>query len=633
MVMKALRDGASGGLTKFILFGFLVMAVGGLVMTDVGGFFRGGVTSTDVAKVGDEKIKIGHFDRTLRRTLSSIGLSPQEAYRLGYINQVLAGEIRSTLLQQASEDNGILVSDKRAAEQIQNLIKPLVREGQDTKDVFSQVLRAQGMSEGEFVESVKRDIGNNLLLGMLNSNFETVSDELALDLYKHQNEKRNVRFVTFLHDKVKNINEPTETQLRNLYNATREAYAREETRGLKIVTLNTEALKKTLSISDEDIKRHYQNNIDFYSVGATWDLDQAIVSSEEQAEKIYKAARRGAPLKEAVEDITSSTSGYLGEQETALDNVLEALKKPIQDTKKGDTTLKPIKSPLGWHVVRVLKINKARKKPLKEVKKDIQEELADSQLIDQQYDLANEVDDLLAGGATLEEVAEEVDLDIVELKPMNQYGLDGKSSDVLRKYAKTKDVILETGWGLEEGETSAIFETAEGKFMAVHLASVTPKSYTPFEEIKKALSKRWMNDQKRAENQEQVRRALNTFTSMKALAKTHKSSIKTKKNIGREDKESKPFLEYTLPNIFEAPLSSPIIADVEGGFAILEVTDFKWPKADPDSVEFKSFKSSLATSAKNEALRSYLAYKQKKHEPMVNERLIEQIYGPSSQAY
>ena len=73
MVMKTLRQGASHGVSKFLLFGLLMVAVGGLVLMDVGGFFRGGVSNSDVARVGREKISAQSFDRTVRITLSRAG--------------------------------------------------------------------------------------------------------------------------------------------------------------------------------------------------------------------------------------------------------------------------------------------------------------------------------------------------------------------------------------------------------------------------------------------------------------------------------------------------------------------------------------------------------------------------------
>ncbi len=633
MVMKALRDGAQGGITKFFLFGFLVLAVGGLVMTDVGGFFRGGVSGTDVAKIGSEKIKIGEFDRTLRRAISSVGLSPQDAYKLGYVNQVLAGEIRATLLKESAKDNGILVSDKRVAEKIKTLVEPLAQSGQDTKDVFSQILRVQGMSEKSFVQAIKRDIGNGLLLDMINNNFSAVPDEMAQDLFKHQNEKRTIKYITFPDKSVTNIKPASTQQLQQLYSATRESYAQEETRELKIVTLDTDALRKTLSISQEDIKQAYEDNIDFYSIAASWSLDQAIVPTEAQAQKIYEAARKGAPLKEAVEDITSNTSGYLGIKDTQIDGLLEALKEPVKSTTKAGRILNPVKSPLGWHIVKVKKVNKAKIKTLNEVKNEIEEEIAESQLIDQQYDLANEIDDLLASGATLDEVAAQVDLKITALPPLNGYGLDKKGSDKLKKYKDTKNTIIESGFSLGEGEASPIFETPEGKFMAVYLTRIHPKSYTPFEEVKKTLAKRWISDQKRLENRSNIREMLASNKSLKDLAKTHSKSIKTRKDISRTQKDQKPFAQYVLPNIFEAKINIPIILEIEGGIAIAEISAYSWPKIDSKSAEYKSFKSTLSTSAKNEALRAYLEKQQRKYKAIVNEKLITQVYGPETQNF
>ena len=106
MVMQAMRKGKGAGVVKFIFMSLLVLAAGGLVLSDVGGFFRGGIGNNDVAAVGDQNIPITSFDMKLRRTLTRIGMSPQQAYQLGYTNQFLNSEIQSMLLQQAAIETG-----------------------------------------------------------------------------------------------------------------------------------------------------------------------------------------------------------------------------------------------------------------------------------------------------------------------------------------------------------------------------------------------------------------------------------------------------------------------------------------------------------------------------------------------
>src|SRR5262245_44983148 len=150
MVMRSMREGASGGFVKIVLFGLLTVAVGGLVLMDVGGFFRGGVRRSDVAKVGSEKIQIAAFDRDVRSSLACVGIQPGEALKLGYINEILGAEIRNSLMHQAAGDLGVQVSKQRLAQQIGRIIAPMVEEGQPPQAVLDQILRSQGMSEREF---------------------------------------------------------------------------------------------------------------------------------------------------------------------------------------------------------------------------------------------------------------------------------------------------------------------------------------------------------------------------------------------------------------------------------------------------------------------------------------------------
>ena len=138
MVMKALRDGAKGGVSKFILFGFLVLATGGLVLMDVGGFFRGGVSGSDVARVGDHVIKAQTFDSNLRRTVSRLGMSTQEAYKLGYVGQILSTEVRGLLVAQAASDLGVSIPDSMVAKQVSDLVTPLAKNGESPKNIWNK---------------------------------------------------------------------------------------------------------------------------------------------------------------------------------------------------------------------------------------------------------------------------------------------------------------------------------------------------------------------------------------------------------------------------------------------------------------------------------------------------------------
>jgi peptidyl-prolyl cis-trans isomerase D len=89
-MLRALRDGTKKGfLLKFIMFGFLLMGLGGLVLIDVGDYFRGGIGGNTVARIGDTDISLGKFQNDAQRIIRQQNLTLEEAHEVGYTNMIL----------------------------------------------------------------------------------------------------------------------------------------------------------------------------------------------------------------------------------------------------------------------------------------------------------------------------------------------------------------------------------------------------------------------------------------------------------------------------------------------------------------------------------------------------------------
>jgi peptidyl-prolyl cis-trans isomerase D len=264
MVMRMMRQGAAGGITKFILFGFLVLAVGGLVLMDVGGFFRGGVGGNDVARIGSEKVSIVSFDRAVRRALSRVGISPQEALKLGYINEILGTEIRTSLLHNAAKDLGVQVGKNRIAHQVNSIIAPMVEQGQEPQAVLDQVLRAQGMTEREFVRAIDREMAGSILGQAVQGGFAGTPHSIARDMYMFNNEKRNIELVVLTDKDTKDVKPPSEEQLTSMYESLKENFATPETRKVSLAFVPD--AKKTVEVPEEEIRAAYDEGIDSYAV-------------------------------------------------------------------------------------------------------------------------------------------------------------------------------------------------------------------------------------------------------------------------------------------------------------------------------------------------------------------------------
>lgn len=638
MVMRAMRQGASGGVLKFILFGLLIMAVGGLVLMDVGGFFSGGgIRNSDVIKVGRESIPIANFDRNVRRTLGRVGIQPEEAYKLGYIDEIANGEIRSSLMYQSSLKAGLLVGNERIAKQIHEMVEPMVEDGQTPQQVLDAILRNQGMSEGEMVSSIARESASGLLTSALQSGFSGVSDNMLRDFYLYKNETRMINLVVFPDKNFKDAKKPTEDQLKSLYESLKETYAIPESRTVNLAFLDDKNIKATVDISEDDIKAAYDENIDAYSSPEQRVLEQSILKTEDDAKTVIEKVKAGTSLKEATRSITNDTLAYVGESAFEEDGLVPEIGAMAFGSDELNQPMGPVQTPLGWHVIMLKGIKEPAVKPLENVRKDIETELRQAALSDQMYEAANAVDDQLAGGGSFEDTAKEHNLKLVTLSAFNAFGQDKDGNDALKEYDTARDLILKTTFELSEGETSNVMEMADGRFMAVNVKSVTPKSYKPFEDVKAAIETKWTDDQRHSDNRVRVMAFVAQLkagsTSLKDIAAKNGATIRTIANIKRDGQPSAPLNAQAMATVFETPVNDYALLGLDGSSAIAEIADVKFPKRDNISEkDLLALRDEYIKSVQSEGVLMYLESRRQDTGVKINRALIDSTYGPGREA-
>ncbi len=391
MAMQALRNGASGGILKFFLFGLLALAAGGLVFTDVGGFFRGGVSGTDVAKVGGQKISINAFDRIARRTLAQLGITPQQAYQFGYLQEILGSEIRRRLLLKAAQDKGITIDKNYVISQIQTILAPALQNGMSPEQALATLLRNQGLSENELIQSIQAEQTINLLNRALQSGALVTTDAMARDIYKFQNESRDIRYVSFLDKDFTGVTPPDDAELAIFYDSTKEAYANPETRSFTLLTLDLATIKKGITVDDAALKEIYESHVDAYTTPAQRTIAQVTIQSEDEANQIYEAAQKSGDLKAALKEVTGNTSAFLPAKAFSEDEIVEDIKDPVFAAEsKG--ILEPIKTPLGWTIIALESIEPEKVQSFEIVKDNIRSNYIEDRLIDETYTMVDEVD-------------------------------------------------------------------------------------------------------------------------------------------------------------------------------------------------------------------------------------------------
>lgn len=634
MVMQAMHSGRGSKVIKGFFFALLVLATAGLVLTDVGGFFRGGVGTNDVAKVGDETITIMEFDRSARRALSRMSISPQQAYQLGFMDQLLNSEIRRSLFEQIADDEGIKVSREEVARQIDGMVTPLVQDGQDKQQVLNDILRAQGFTEAEFVRGVSAEAAAAILQRALQNNFIGQNEALVQDLYDYQNETRDIEFITFLNTDVKDVEEPSDDQIKQLYEVSKPSFSIPEKRDITVGILKMDALEKTIEITDEQIRDIYEDDIETYKVPEQRVFKQAIVAEQTDAQDIYKAAASGKSLKDAVKSVTEDETGFIDEQAFEKDGLVEDISNVVfQDAEaKSGKIYEPIESPLGWHVLQLVSIKEPRTKSFDEVKDGLRQELLADELADQRYDMIAQVEDMLAAGASFEEVNNTIPVETIEFKEITSQGAMASAKHPLDQFGDDQKIITDLAFEFYEGETSPITELSDERLAFVRVNTITPQDYKPLEEVQDDLKTRWINDQQRLNNQNSVQEILKSAIAesktLKEIASEQNKGITALEGTDRSGSLTLPLVSKSLPIIFNSNIDDLIIFDIENGLAIGRVTSIYFPKDSDDAEQdMSSIKDSLAKSSPNEAVNVYFEAQRDDYSVKVNPSVLKRVYG------
>ena len=633
-MLRTMRDGAKSGILKFILLGFMAMAVGGLVLSDVGGFFRGGISSNIVAKGKGIEISTMEFDRSVRNILARQGMSPQEAYRMGLINQILQQEVQSLILTREARSLGINVDDETVKDQIAKITESLPANGQSKSDALRQILRAQGISESEFVQSIRQELGNTLYRNALISGATKMSFEEAADLYQYQNEKRNFSGIVLSNDTAKADSEPTDENLKKFYEANKSDFAIPETRSVTIATLKKEMLADKVEISDDELEEIYTDNIDTYTKPERRSVEQAILTEQAEAQAVYRKAADGEDLKKAVEAVTGQTNAYMGQNNFEQNGLLEEVSGPVFDAEKGDV-LEPVQTTLGWHVLILKDILEPQVESFDNVKADLKDSLVQERLLDDLINAANTLDDQLAGGEKLEIVAKEMGLTTEQIKNFNQAGISPSGEDLFKSYQGDKAAILEAAFDFQEGEASPVLELSDGRFVTVRVDQVKPLEYQPYETVKTQLRTRWMDQQKQLANRVRAQAAYDKLAkgaSLPEVAKEYGITIQSFDDLQRANTPEAPLTLPAVRDIFQAKAGENIKLTVENGFIIGQVGEISLPAIDQAKEEIEDIREQTAQLLPQEILLQYINALSVKYDVKYNDRLLRNIYGAPTES-
>lgn len=471
-----------GKTAMWILMGLLFLGLGGFGAVNLSGNIR------TLGSVGDKPVEVDTYFRQVQQELRAISqqtgrpMSFQQAQELGLDRAVLQRILRERALDHEAEQMGLSVGDALLRDRILEIPSFQGIDGEFDREGYAQSLRAAGLNEGQFETSLREETARQLLQGAVLSGVEMPA-AYAETLVAYVSEERDFTWV-LLDETTLDAPAPTPDA------ATLEAYFEENadtfvlpaTKRITYTWLNPTDLIDEIEIPEADLRAAYQERDAQYNQPERRLVERLIFADQAAIERAQAALEAGGTTFEAlVEDrglaLADVDLGDVGQ--AALGDAGE----PVFAAQVGDVIAAP--TDLGPALFRVNAVLPAQNIPFEQAEPELRAALAGDRAIRLVEAQAEDFDDRLAGGATLEQLAEATDM------TLGQIDWTVESSAGIAGYAGFRQAAATVA----EGAFPQIEQLDDGGIFALRLDEALPERPATYADVADEVETRWRADE------------------------------------------------------------------------------------------------------------------------------------------
>lgn len=483
--MKNLRTHGKSTVV-WLLLGLLILGLGGFGVTN----FSGG--STEIGSVGDTKVTADEYARALRSELNNYSQQAGQPFTMAQAQAIgLPQAIQSQLftaaaLEEETRRLGVSVGDQRVAQNIAEASAFQGPNGRFDRAAYAEILRREALSEAEFERQVRVD-ESRLLLQRAVTGGVAAPDPMVAQTAAWLLEGRNFSWYELTEDELPlEIAEPDEATLKAWHSANAERFTAPETRKISYIWLTPEMLSDDVELDEAALRATYEQRLDEFQQPERRMVARLVFPSIEDAENARArldagelpfpslVAERGLTLDDI--DLGAVTKDQLG---TAGETVF-ALDAP--------GVVGPVQTDLGPALLSMNAILDPVDIPFEAALADLRGEAALDRATRQIDDRSSEYEDLLAGGATLEDVAAETGMQSGTLDWSEGMTVPEGS---IAGYEAFRDAAAT----VESSDFPQIQRLDDGGIFALRLDEIVPPTLIPFDQVREDVAADWRDQE------------------------------------------------------------------------------------------------------------------------------------------
>ncbi len=465
----------------WILMGLLLLGLGGFGVTSFSG------SSTEIGAVGETEIDGQTYYNNLQNQLDNFarqtGQRPtiEQARGMGLTQAVQAQLFGAAALAEEARQAGISVGDKAVADAITS--SPAFQgPGGFNRAAYGDVLRRQGMTEERFESEVRSDLASTILQAAVVSGIEAPEAQTE-QLAAWRLEKRDISWVELTAaDLAAPVTPADDGILEAWHQANAERFTAPEIRKISYVWLTPEILADQVELDEQALRDLYDSRADEFNQPARRLLGRLVYESADAAQ----AARARLDAGEADYEQLAAERG-LTLADTDLGEMTEAelgAAGPEVFAAEDNGVVGPVETDLGPALFAVNAILDPVSVSFEDALPDLRAEAAADRARRLIADMAPGIEDLLAGGATLEQVAGETELESGKIDWTDT--LEAVPGEIAGYPSFREQAGL-----VSESDFPELFELEDGGVFALRLDEIVPPTLIPFDEVREKVASDW----------------------------------------------------------------------------------------------------------------------------------------------
>ncbi|MFC7477086.1 peptidyl-prolyl cis-trans isomerase [Dankookia sp. GCM10030260] len=616
------------GLFVLLILSFAVWGIG-----DVGRTLF--APDTSLARVAGEPVTLEEGQAAMRREMQRLARQLGSQFendpriRRAIAEQAVDQLVLDRVLRAETERLQVAVPDAAVRDFVFGIEGFRGLDGQFSQAVFQNFLRTNDLTEPRFLDLIRADLARQQVAMAVRSGVAG-PDALAKPLLRWLEEQRDVTLVTLATDQAAEPAAPEEAQLKRFHENNPDRFSSPEYREATVAVLTAELLSREVEVTEAEIAAAYDARRGQFGTPEKRRLAQVLVPDEAKAREISAAWTAGADL-EAIAAQAKAAGGEaieLGEVERAGLPVAE-LAEAAFAAPEGSVTA-PVQSPFGWHVFKVETVEAGQEKPLAEIHDQLKRDLAQEKAADIAFERANKIEDALAGGATLPEVAKQFGLGLASFRA-DAAGLDAAGKPVeLPVIEAARAPLLKAVFGTERGAAPRLQETEAG-FVAVEIKDVAPPALRPFETVEPEVRSAWEQDAKRRAQEARAAGLLAATREGKPLAEAATAAGLGWREVGavrRDPQQGAAVPRELLAPLFELKLHETTMAQTRDGFAVAQVQAITPGDPEADAAGLKRLRGEVAQAMAQDIDVQFLGALRARSDVRLNPRMLDVLAQP-----